>query len=640
VSCFLTVNAQDTYLGWKGDELIPESDFFNADKWDCYFSEGSSGYITDSDTSLDIHWNLASGSGHWVIAVYTFADPISLSGKDIFGFDIHGSDNNAGNPCHTNQVIEIKLEDGSHQAVHQRMGEDGILGVDRWVENMFSKTRDNFFTIPQDFSWDHVEKVSFGIVSHPWRQDNPADSGVLSIRNFRAGTMSEWPVAASFEMLDTGQDTLNILKENALGFILSRQKTTGLLTTWEEDGSSWLYGQGLALKILSLEGEWTFPTGIPQNEPAIAARNLARFLASQIQAEGYWPRAWDSYSGDVRVMYEDKGSIWMGDFPWILTGLYSYFKRSGDCAVIPAIETGLDFLRSLIDEDGTFHTYNAITGSTEPVTSSEAYAAAINALLELGENELANLMADRIDLDTWDDQLHYWKEGVYSDRVVLFTNTWLAAILKERGFHDQALQALSLAGHLLYTCGPGEPCGLDGIGPVAVWYEGVLSYISARGPGSNELFDNILLFINQNGSVPHYNDDIGGTAGIWAESWQSLDGTSWLYYVTAGISPFDTVPTVYNNSCISGLRDLYKDRADMIIYPNPCSNTLTIQSLSRRTAEYQFYTNTGHMVCEGELSGNKYLCMIDLTAFPPGIYTVVISSYENLVIRKIAVIRK
>jgi hypothetical protein len=27
--------------------------------------------------------------------------------------------------------------------------------------------------------------------------------------------------------------------------------------------------------------------------------------------------------------------------------------------------------------------------------------------------------------------------------------------------------------------------------------------------------------------------------GIWAVDWHSLDGTSWLYFVTAGKSPFD-----------------------------------------------------------------------------------------------------
>jgi len=80
---------------------------------------------------------------------------------------------------------------------------------------------------------------------------------------------------------------------------------------------------------------------------------------------------------------------------------------------------------------------------------------------------------------------------------------------------------------------------MDGIVPLAVWLEGTLSYISAGGPGSIALFEEILKQIHSDGMVSHYNENLGGIGGIWAVDWHSLDGTSWLYFTTKGISPFD-----------------------------------------------------------------------------------------------------
>ena len=111
------------------------------------------------------------------------------------------------------------------------------------------------------------------------------------------------------------------------------------------------------------------------------------------------------------------------------------------------------------------------------------------------------------------------KEAKNYYRLALFGNTWLAPFLIKKGDTQAALDALSLIGKALYTNGPGEPFGLDGIVPLAVWYEGTLSYIAAGGPGSRQLFENILPFINSDGTVPHYNDNIGSMAGIWAVDW-------------------------------------------------------------------------------------------------------------------------
>jgi len=619
--CFSLGQKDSGCPGWSGDLIVPDEDFYNASNWTTNASAGSVCDVIVSDTSVDLHWKLSAGNGQWVQCFLILPEPVSLSQYDLFGFDLHGSACDAGYPCHKEQVLEVKFEDGSLQASHKRMGEEGILCVNRWINKLFFHKYDNFFSIPVGFNWDHIEVLSFGVISHPWVDNPPADSGIFSFRNFVGDSTGGWIIPSELETLTVHVDTLEKIKQNALDFILSRQTGTGLLTTWIEDGSSWLYGQGLALKILTLEGEWDAEHN-PLNDAAEAAQKLARFLATHQQNIGYWPRAWNSYTGNIAVLYENDGSIWMGDFPWMLTGLCSYFKKSNDCTVLSSINKGEAFFRSLIDPDGKFYTLNVPNNERIPVTSSEAYAAAIGALLELGDDELAGQLISYIHNSTWDTDLLYWREGAYSDRVVLFTNTWLSLLMHNRGYSQESLHALKLAGSLMYTCGPGEPCGLDGIGPIANWYEGTLSYIASGGCGSNILFNSIQPFINDDGSVPHYNDDIGGTAGIWAEKWSSLDGTSWLYYVAAQRSPFEAFIPEHDPVCIDGLEGGNTRIRLIKLFPNPCHDYFEFSTgdMATETISVSILNFMGHTLIEYLKDEKQASIRMDVKKLVPGVY--------------------
>jgi len=613
--------------GWTGELIIPDEQFYNVSNWIANASAGNSCSVTASDTCINLYWKLQAGQDQWAQCYMILPEPVSLNNYDIFGFDLHGSACESDYPCHKEQVVEIKFEDGSQQAIHTRMGEDGILCVDRWIDRLFFHKYDDDFSIPESFNWDQIHVISFCVKSHPWVDSPEADSGVFSFRNLVADSTGGWLGTSELELLTVPSDTLIAIKQNALDFILSRQTETGLLTTWAEGGLSWLYGQGLALKILALEGEWDEQYN-PINEYAEAAQKLARFLAANQQDEGYWPRAWNSFTGDIAVLHEDDGSIWMGDFPWMLIGLYSYFKKSNDEIVRGSICKGLNFLESLIDSDGKFHTLHVPSGERIPVTSSEAYAAAICALLETGENELADSLISYIHNATWDSDLHYWREGVYSDRVVLFTNTWLSLLLYEKGYEQISLDALKLTGALMYTCGPGEPCGLDGIGPIATWYEGTLSYIAAGGCGSNLLFNTIRPFVNEDGSVPHYNDTIGSTAGIWAEAWASLDGTSWLYYVTAQTSPFDVLTPENDLFCDTGNSEIFNLECPFLIYPNPCSNSFNICFHHPLTGKNSITitNNLGQSLIKNDLDAGVLNIRLNISDLKPGLYTIQLHS--------------
>jgi hypothetical protein len=520
--------AQTFTPGWTGTSIIPDSVFLNFSNWTTNVANaGLSDHIAvdASGDTLQMHWVLGTGDrDKWVQCYQYFAQPISLTGYDLFGFDIRG----LSVPGEVG--FELKFEDGTHQSTVRW---EKLAGLTRWAYNISVSKKQ--FDNSSPLNWNSIKVISLAVYAPRIAANNAMQNGVIKLSPVRASSMAAWPRATERELIEPSLYTT--VKENALAALIARQKSTGLLTTWAEDGTSWLYGQGLALKALSMEGSWS--AGVPINAAAVAAEKLALFLANHQQPEGYWPRAWNSSTGAVTVLREADGTVWMGDFPWTITGLQAYYKKSGDSRVKVAISKGLDFLTALIDTDGKFHTKNPLTGTTYEVASCEAYAAAILGLEESGDTAHANALLRYINSHGWDNDLRCWREATYSDRIVLFANTWMAFYNFRKGETQKGLDALSLAGKVLYTSGKGDFYGMDGIVPLAVWYEGTLSYISAGGPGSNHLMEEIAGRIHPDGMVSHYNENLGGMGGIWAVDWHSLDGTSWLYFTTAGVSPFE-----------------------------------------------------------------------------------------------------
>ncbi len=632
----MSINANsteiDSVLGWYGHAIIADSNFYNISKWTTNAQSGNYCTLNSSDTSIDMHWSIASGTGRWVQIYYRFDNPISLQNVDVFGFDVHGSPCQGSN-CHSNVALEFKFENGSKQAVFERNGESGLLGINRWVERLFMLRNDNQFSISNGFNWDSITVFSIAVRSNPDYLTFDADSGTVSFRNVIGDSTGAWARAENPEILNIDVDTLNTIRKNAADFLAGRQKSTGLLTTWAEDNSSWLYGQGLALKALSLEGIWS--DGVPQNDYATAAEKLAHFLADHQEPQGYWPRTWNSSTGEVINLYEAyDSSIWMGDFPWIITGLSSYYKKTCDTYVSGALNKACDFLKSLIADNGKFYTINVFNDRKIEVSSTEAIDAAIGALYEIGDTSDAVKLIQNIETNAWNGVLKYWNEATYSDRVVLYANTWTAQILMDKGYKENSLDALTFAGKLLFTRGPGSPYGLDGIGPIAVWYEGTLSYICAGGPGSNFLFNNIRPYINPDGSVPHYNDDIGGAGGIWAVKWSSLDGTSWLYNAASKSSPFKVLAPELN--CPSAIKEpASANENSLILFPDPNVGLFNIKIPGPDgNFKIQIRSLDGKLLYNNIKSSSGHLISIDVTALAPGIYIVNAESRSWIVSRR------
>lgn len=586
-----TLPAQTYSFGWSGTELVPKTTLLNPANWTTNVASAASGdksVISSSADTLKLNWTFGTGNrDKWAQAYIYFPQALSLAGYDLFGFNLKGMPN-AGYVG-----FELKFEDGSHQAVVRW---DGLAGLNRWAENISVAKKQ--FSNASVMDWNHVKVISVAVYAAASAQYTNTDQGSVGMYNLHGTNMAAWSRVASREFINPND--VETIKQNALNAIINRQTSTGLLTTWAEDNSSWLYGQGLALKALSLEGSWNL--GVPSNTSAIAAEKLALFLSAHQEPEGYWPRAWDSQSGAIKILREADGTIWMGDFPWIITGLQAYYKKSGDQRVKPAIQKGLNFLKNLIMPDGQFFTINPQSGIKTEVASCEAYAAAMLALFESGETALGDHLYNYISSHAWDPDVRCWREATYSDRIVLFANTWMSYYDFQKGETQKGLDALTLAGKVLYTRGNGQMFGMDGIVPLAVWMEGTLSYIAAGGPGSISLFEQVKNQIKQDGMVPHYNENLGGMAGIWAVTWHSLDGTSWLYFTAAGKSPFDVLEGIPVGLKYSPARENQKHfavfaKAPGIVAINPLN---TVNSAMK----IRVFQMDGRLVMERKAFGN------------------------------------
>ncbi len=588
----ILLSAQTYNFDWSGTELVPKTTFLNPANWTTNVPEaglGDKSIVTANGDTLVLNWTFGSGNrGKWAQCYLYFSQAISLANYDIFAFDLKGIPNNGY------VGFELKFEDGAHQAVVRW---DGLAGLNRWAERISAARKQ--FSNSASMDWSNVKVISLAVYAEASAQYTNTDQGSLSIFNLVGTKMSDWERATSREFINP--DDFVTIKQNAINAIINRQTSTGLLTTWTQDNSSWLYGQGLALKALSLDGVWN--QGKPVNPSAMAAEKLALFLAGNQQPEGYWPRAWNSVTGSITMLTEADGTVWMGDFPWIIAGLQAYYKKSGDQRVITAIQKATDFLRGLILPDGQFFTINPTTGVKYEVASCEAYAAAILSLYESGETTLGDNLYSYISTHGWDPDLRCWREATYSDRIVLFANTWMSYYNFQKGETQKGLDALSLAGKVLYTHGNGEMVGMDGIVPLAVWIEGTLSYIAEGGPGSISLFEEIQKQIKPDGMVPHYNENLGGMGGIWAVDWHSLDGTSWLYFTSAGKSPFDLTEGIPVGVNSVPTRENKKDFAVTVVH----GNELFIKPLKPFYSEVNIRViqMDGRIIAERKVSGGS-----------------------------------
>jgi hypothetical protein len=237
-------------LGWRGTPVIPLSSYVDPNNWHTNASSGDNCYIskdiTDT-TSFCLHWKFNPGSGHKYAQIYFVLNvPVSLSDKDIFGIDIRGQKVNDN--CTHNFDIQLKFE-SLISSSNATFSWHNMARIERWCENI-SALKKQFQENAID--WNNIKVVSLEVNSDS--NFSSADSGIVCFKGLKCDRIAGWERTKVFSSLTNSSSVLEIIRKSALDTILSRQLPVGLLCTWREDGSSWLYGQGLALKILSIEG--------------------------------------------------------------------------------------------------------------------------------------------------------------------------------------------------------------------------------------------------------------------------------------------------------------------------------------------------------------------------------------------------
>jgi hypothetical protein len=490
--------------------------------WGIECDSGSKGTLTTTagviDNAVQLNWDI--GTGNWVQARYTFRGPMDVSREDIFGISLRGC---PGNP----NVVAIMFVDAD--GVFWGFDCSSLSVVDRWMVNLSlpKKLFYHFFTFGPDPSdsvidWSRIERL-YVVVKRPGALLG-GGAGTLAIDNIQMDRAGDWPRQAEFESIEPNQPSI----EKALAFILARRSDTGLFISWSSEFNAYAYDQGLVLMVLTREGVWE--NGVPRNGTARAADMLADFLVAHQLPGGNWPAAWDARTGKVTGAPSGVGAD-----AYVAMALVKYANKAGDAAARAAAEACGDWLAGQIDELGRL------------VPSTENNVDAWWAMVALGRWQDADRIQEYLLNAVWDPELKYWWRGYgqWPDPyIALDCATWVGEFAKSSrvGRPDMAKAALSFVRRTLMTTDDSYTyCGLDGMGPIGLWCEGMGQYIAAGGEGARDLLNTLLALQQGDGGLPSSTEDRLTCFG-WLSTMTGLAPTCWFYFAQTG-SPFeDLIP--------------------------------------------------------------------------------------------------
>ncbi len=501
--------------GWMGHLIIGCE---NISGWGIEHDNGSTGTVTTTagviGKAVQLNWDI--GAGNWVQARYTFRGLIDLSQDDIFGVSLRGDLGSA------NAVALMFMdEDG----VFWGFDCESLSNVDRWMINLSlpKKLFRHFFTFGADpgdstIDWSRIKRF-YVVVKRPGALLG-GGSGGIAVDHVQADRAADWPRQAEFESIEPNQASI----DKAVAYVLGRRNDTGLFTSWSSGPNAYAYDQGLVLIVVTREGVWQ--NGVAQNESARAADKLAGFLVAHQLASGNWPVAWDARTGQVTGAPSGVGSDC-----YVAMGLVTYANKVGDRTARTAAQACGDWLSAQIDALGRL------------MASTEGNVDAWWALAALGRWQDADRIQQYLLNTVWDPDLRYWWRG-YGESpdpyVALDCATWVGEFASSSRVNrpDMAKAALSFARRALmttddsYTC-----CGLDSMGPVGIWCEGMAQYTAAGGEGSRDLLRTLLALQQPDGGMPGSTEDRLSCFG-WLTTMTGLAPTSWLYFAQTR-SPFE-----------------------------------------------------------------------------------------------------
>lgn len=504
----------DCVPGWTGRLLIGCE---STSGWGIEHDNGSTGTVRTTagviGGAVQLDWDI--GAGDWVQARYSFPGPIDLSREDIFGVSLHGD---------TGSLNRVAIMFRDADGVFWGFDFDNLGNVNRWMINIsLPKTLfAHFFTFgpnPGDslINWSRIEHF-YLTVKRPGALQG-GGSGRLAVDHVQADRASDWPRQADFGSVEPDRVSL----DKAVAYILGTQKDTGLFTSWSSGPNAYSYDQGLALMVVTREGVWL--NGIPQNRSARAATRLVDFLVVHQLPSGNWPFAWDARTGQLTAP-----PLGVGGDAYVTMALVTYANKVGDRTAWDAAEACGQWLADQIDRLGRL------------VPSTENNVDAWWALAALGRWRDADRIQDYLLHTVWDQDLKYWWRG-YAESpdpfIALDCATWVGEFAKSPRVDrpDMAKAALSFVRRTLMTTDDSYTyCGLDNMGPIGLWCEGMGQYIAAGGESSDDLLNTLLAIQQPNGGIPSSTEDRLTCFG-WLSTMTGLAPTSWFYFAQTR-SPF------------------------------------------------------------------------------------------------------
>jgi hypothetical protein len=509
--------------GWSGTILL---DAESVARWSTEADVGATGTIGlgpgFSGQGVRLSWNL--GSGNWVRAKHTFTAPVDLSGADLFGVALLG-----GGAREAPNDLSLLFADtrgvvfGVDLPTAQEGGSRrGINQIDRWLPQLVVPKKAFGLVaagtaLQTRIDWTRVNRF-FVVVRRP-APGQGGGSGVLTIDNVRHDRAAGWPRE---EQRGFACTTETRPARRAIEYLLGRQTPRGLFRTEAEQGTgrAHLRDQALVLRALARAGSWE--SAVPLNEAARSAGRLVAFLAGVQKPDGRFATSFDAQSGAEASTPER-----IGDQAWMTLALAAYSRAAADPVAATLASNAASGLAGQVAGDGRVAPETAQTAEVWWAMRANGRGA-----------EAERIQTYLLGGSVWDPQLRYLWRGEADPKVALEPAARLAEITRHPLVQrpELGLAALSFVRRALLAQS-GTHCGLDGMGPVSVWFEGLAQYVVAGGPDAQVFLDRLLKWQNPNGSL-------AGAAENWHSSFGTLTtssstaATAWLYFALTG-SPFE-----------------------------------------------------------------------------------------------------
>jgi hypothetical protein len=458
-----------------------------------------------TDRAVRLTYGLGSDNGNWAQVRCDFNPPLDLSTYDHLRFDWQGS--SAGNSL---EVGLVNPKPGGGENIFAR-GYHHPTHHSWWGQMVIPFRFLHPWTEGATFDPSKISAFFISVVKDP--VDDVGGLGAIAIDNLNAYNVASRTTPGTFEVVDSNSKAA----QSAASWLASQQQATGLLKSWEEEGScvAHTYDQALALIVFASQGMWT------------EADTLVDGLITTQNLDGSWYK-----SRNCVTLAQVDSNKWEGDIAWAVFALGKYLKLGGTHGQASlALQDGADWLATRVNP----------TDGCLVIDHTEGTIDAWWAFQSAGASHSDNALSIKNCLLTyyWDEPMGRFKGGRDWWQPYLDNQTWGAAFLNEIGETEKALRALSYARDVfLVPAQGGQLFGYDGqAGPWSVWNEGTGQYIALGGEGANDRLIEILAQQESDGSVVGSPDEFNG-GGVWTTHWHGLAPTAWLYNALCG-EPFN-----------------------------------------------------------------------------------------------------